>query len=171
MKKYWIQYRKIKGLQNNQKRTIQTQTLKPNSGGLEQLVTNLSSWLRWTSVKFSTTYNNSGKDIWDYCRICQQSLPIVSNIAKRISIMRTKQPDVYAFWTQRVKYHIVIRAYKNWTSPTAQIQHCFTTKTLLRRKTYLCLYINSLILPLSNSFKPTRLTYYNDRKQEEFFKI
>ena len=106
--------KKIKGLQNNQKQTIQTQTLKPNSGGLEQLVTNLSSWLRWTSVKFSTTYNNSGKDIWDYCKIYQQSLPLLSNIAKRISVLRTKQPDVYASWTQRVKYHTVIRSDKNW---------------------------------------------------------
>jgi hypothetical protein len=40
---------------------VQTQTLKPSRGGLEQLVTNFSSWLRWTSVKFSTTYDNSGE--------------------------------------------------------------------------------------------------------------
>lgn len=163
MKEYWIQYWKIKGLQNNQKQTIQIQTLKPNSGGLEQLVTNFSSWLRWTSVKFSTTYNNSPKDIWDYCRICNQSLPFVSNIAKRISVLRTKQPDTHASCTYRVKYH-TIRAYKNCTSPTAQIQHCFTMKTFLRRKTYLCPYIKSLTLPLSNSFKSTTLTYYNDWK-------
>ena len=161
MKEYWNQYSKIKGLQNNQKRTIQTQTLKPNSGGLEQLVTNLSSWLRWTSVKFSTTYNNSGKNVWDYSSICQLPLPLVSNNTKGISVLRTKQPDMYASWTQRVKYHTVIRA---WTSPTAQIQHCFTMKTFLRRKTYLCLYIKCLTLPLSNSIKPITLTYYNDWK-------
>jgi hypothetical protein len=36
-------------------------TLNPSSGGLEQLVTNLRSCRRWRSVKFSTTYENSGR--------------------------------------------------------------------------------------------------------------